>query len=241
MSRTDVSFQTSDNVALRGWIFKPRNLAPGTKLPCLVLVHGYTCVKEMELSKVALSLVSALPLTCLVYDHRGFGASETLPGSPRQEVIPSQQCSDLRDALTYAQRRKEVNKDRIGVWGYSSGGGHALVVAAVDRRVKALITLAPFVDGWENFHIFAPPHVLPDMNQGFGADRINRAAGNPAMTLPVVAENPTSPCALHSPESFKYFSAWENDGSSWKNEVTLRRYVLQQFSRCRGSETLTDA
>ena len=147
MSQTDISFKTSDGVTLRGWFIVPENPNQSAQLPCLVLVHGWSCIKEMALPDIAARLTSALPMNCLIYDQRGFGSSDSFPDQPRQEIIPATQCSDMRDAITYVQTRQDVDKLRIGLWGFSYSGGFALFLAAVDRRIKAVISLAPFVDG----------------------------------------------------------------------------------------------
>jgi len=139
MSRQNVEFKTGDGVTLRGWLYTP---SPTTveKLPCLVMFHGFTALKEMALDKFAEAFVSNLRLAVLVYDNRGFGASEVAPGQPRYEIIPQLQISDLQDAITYAQTRDEVDAAKIGIWGSSYSGGHVLYVAAIDRRVKACIS-----------------------------------------------------------------------------------------------------
>lgn len=145
MPREDIEFKTVDHVTLRGWLYKPDNT--NGKLPCLVISHGYTCLKEMCLDKLAKRFVSALPIACLVYDHRGFGASDQKEGEPRSEIIATQQASDTQDAITFAQSRDDIDAAKIGVWGYSFSGGHALWVGAVDRLIKALISVAPFTTG----------------------------------------------------------------------------------------------
>lgn len=43
--------------------------------------------------------------------------------------------------------------------------------------------------------------------------------------LPVVSDNPIGPAALPSEDSFTFFSPWAAK-SKWKNEVTLKTYVL---------------
>jgi cephalosporin-C deacetylase-like acetyl esterase len=165
MPREDISFLTSDNVTLRGWFYKPSS-ASGP-LPCLVMAHGFSALKEMDLDSFAEYFTSNLPLTCLVYDNRGLGDSDTKEGQPRQEVIPAQQTSDYSDAITYAQLRPEVKKESIGIWGSSYSGGHVLWVGAVDRRVKAVLSQVPCVDGWTNFHRLIRPDFIASMNQLF--------------------------------------------------------------------------
>ena len=48
-------------------------------------------------------------LACVVYDNRGFGASDAAPGKPRQEIDPWEQIRDYQHAITYAQTRPEVD------------------------------------------------------------------------------------------------------------------------------------
>ena len=126
MPRQDIEFCTSDHVVLRGWLYTPSS-AEG-KLPCLVMSHGFTAVKEMALDHFAEEFVSKLSLACLVYDNRGFGSSDCAPGQPRYEIIPSLQISDMQDAITFAQTRDEIEPSNIGVWGTSYSAGHCLQV-----------------------------------------------------------------------------------------------------------------
>lgn len=165
MPREDISFQTADNVTLRGWFYKPEN-ASG-KTPCLVMAHGFSALKEMDLNTFAEYFISKLSLSCLVYDNRGFGASDQKEGHPRQEIIPSLQISDYSDAITYAQMREDVDPDRIGVWGSSYSGGHVLWVGATDRRVKIVLSQVPCVDGWANFHRLIRPDFIGGLNRTF--------------------------------------------------------------------------
>lgn len=138
MPQTDIKFQTSDGVTLRGWFFTPESAS--NKLPCLVMSHGWSALKEMDLDAFANYFTSKLALSCLVYDNRGFGTSDHKEGQLRQEIIPSLQQSDISDAITYAQSLPKVDPERIGIWGSSYSGGHVLFVGAVDRRVKAVLS-----------------------------------------------------------------------------------------------------
>jgi cephalosporin-C deacetylase-like acetyl esterase len=244
MSVEDISFQTADNVTLRGWFYKPSN--NDSPFPCLVMAHGFSALKEMDLNTFAAHFTSQLPISCLVYDNRGFGDSDTKQGQPRLEIIPSEQVSDFSDAITYAQSRPDVNKDKIGIWGSSYSGGHVLHVGAVDRRVKAVLSQVPCLNGWDNFHRLIRPDFIGGLNQLFqegkrsrmdsrsshpgkylyaeaydDVDRLARAAGQPAKTLPVVHEDVHQPSALPTPDSYEFFTAWSAK-SNWKNEVTMK-------------------
>lgn len=160
MPREDISFKTADQTTLRGWLYKPPNSNLGP-LPCLVMAHGFAAVKEMVLPSIAEHFSTHLDLACLLYDHRGFGDSDNQPNQPRQEIIPAQQISDYSDAITYLQTRDDIKSDSIGVWGTSYSGGHVLCLGAIDRRVKAVVSQVPMVDGWENFHRLIRPDFIP--------------------------------------------------------------------------------
>lgn len=163
MPREDVEFQTYDKVTLRGWFYKPKDTG-SQSLPCLVMAHGFSAVKEMDLDKFAEHFVDKLAISCLVYDNRGFGASDTRDGQPRQEILPYEQISDYSDAITYAQMRPDVDADKIGVWGSSYSGGHVLQVGAADRRAKVVLSQVPLVNGLENFRRLIRCDFVPQMN-----------------------------------------------------------------------------
>ena len=53
------------------------------------------------------------------------------------------QVEDVRNAISYLQGEPGVDPDRIGLWGSSFAGGNAIVVAALDARVKAIVSAGP--------------------------------------------------------------------------------------------------
>jgi pimeloyl-ACP methyl ester carboxylesterase len=166
MPHTDIEFKTSDGVVLRGWFYLP-DPAPTTPLPCLVMSHGFSALKEMDLNLFAERFVKDLAITCLVFDNRGFGDSDHGPNQHRHEIIPAVQTADISDAITYAQSRSEVNPDKIAIWGSSYSGGHVLQVGAVDRRVKAVLSQVPCVNGWDNFNRLVRPDFAVNTNKLF--------------------------------------------------------------------------
>ena len=145
--RTDVRIPAA-GAALAGWLYVPDG---GTqRYPLVVMSHGFSAVKSMGLQDYAVVFEQA-GIACLLYDHRSLGQSE---GEPCQEVDPWQQVHDMRDVISYARSRPEVDPERIGIWGTSYSGSHVLVVAAIDRRVKCVshrcrssAALAPFRAG----------------------------------------------------------------------------------------------
>jgi uncharacterized protein len=221
MARRDIEFD-AEGVTLRGW-FYPAEGASGTA-PTIVMAHGFSAVKEMYLDAYA-EVFAAAGLNALVFDNRNFGASD---GEPRQEIDPWAQVRDYRHAITYAGTLSESD-DRIGVWGSSYSGGHVLVVAAIDRRVKAVVCQVPMVSGHDNFRALVRADLIAGFQDMFNADRTARFRGDPPAMVPVVAEDPAAPCALPTRDSWEWFSeTGKTRAPSWRNEVTLRS--VEMFS-----------
>ncbi len=178
--RQDIEFD-AEGTTLRGWLYAPDG-ADGP-LPTIVMCHGYSAVKELFLDAFAEVFADA-GLCALVYDNRNLGASD---GEPRQEIDPVAQIRDYRHAITYASSRPEVDATKIGIWGSSYSGAHVLVVGAIDRRVKCVVSQVPLVGGLENGRrlirsdLFAPTRAM------FDADREARYRGEAPAMIPVVA------------------------------------------------------
>ena len=215
--RNDIEFKTDDRVTLRGWLYTPAGTQGPN--PTIVMAHRYSAVKEMYLDSFAQVFCDA-GFTVLVYDNRNLGASD---GEPRGEIDPWRQINDYRDAITFVGTLSEVDKDRIGVWGSSYSGGHVIVVGALDRRVKCVVCQVPLISGLRNAKRLVRSDLLAVTRAAFDADREARYKGESPVTLPVVSEDPSAPCALPTEDSLQFFKdVHESRAPSWQNEVTLR-------------------
>jgi hypothetical protein len=65
----------------------------------------------------------------------------------RKRILPQQQILDIRNAIYYLQGELGIDRARIGVWGTGFSGGHVVVVAASDSRIKAAVAHAPMLEG----------------------------------------------------------------------------------------------
>lgn len=215
--KNDIEFKTEDGITLRGWHFIPDG---GTgPFPTIVMAHGFSAVKEMYLDKFAKAFAEA-GMAAIVFDNRNFGASD---GEIRQEIDPWIQVSDYRDAITYAETLAETDCSKIGIWGSSYSGGHVLVVAALDRRVKAVVSQVPLASGHANARRLIRADFISGLQRAFEEDRRARMRGEAPATIPVVSKNPLDSSALPTPDSWDWFTTThEIRAPSWKNEVTLR-------------------
>jgi uncharacterized protein len=218
VSVEDIEFCAA-GTTLRGWFVRPAH--GDHPRPCVILQHGFAGVKEMHLRDYA-ERFAAAGLSALVYDHPGFGASDAVPGTPRQEIDPWQQVRGIQHAITYAQSRQEVQADRIGMWGSSYGGGHALVVAAIDRRVKAVVAQVPAISGSATFSHIVRIDQWAAMDAMFEAERLARMAGAEPTMIPVVTADPMAPAALPMADAYEFMMRVSQERApGWLNEVTV--------------------
>src|SRR5882757_9218481 len=138
VQRQDVEFAVEGDATLRGWLFVPDGAGPH---PAITMAHGFAGVKEHGLERFANAFADA-GFVVLVHDHRGFGASD---GVPRQDVDPWRQIADWRRAISYLETLDVVDPKRIGLWGTSYAGGHAIVLGATDRRLRGVVAQVPTI------------------------------------------------------------------------------------------------
>ncbi len=218
VERSDIAFQAGDGTTLRGWLYRPEtNGTPHTPTPGVVMTHGFAAVKEHHLDAFARRF-SALGLTVLLYDHRNCGASD---GFPRYELDPWQQIRDTRDAITWLCAQPGIDRERIGLWGSSYSGGHALVLGAIDRRVRCVVAQVPTISGYQQSLRRVRPDAIAAMRDGFDADRVARFRGAEPATRAVVPARPGDPAVYPGDDARAFYLSAEPD-RSWPNAVTLR-------------------
>lgn len=170
VTRREVTYY-SDDVACYAVLFLPKDFSTSGKTPGVVLGQGWAGA-HYSIEKYGARLAER-GLVALVIDYRGWGRSDgfvTLADRnllerqkntdgirytwtkadivvKRTRLIPMKQVEDVRNAISYLQGEPGVDPERIGLWGSSFAGGNAIVVAALDARVKAISVQVPAVSG----------------------------------------------------------------------------------------------
>jgi len=125
----DVTITTDDGLRLAAW------LVPRPGAPAVVLLHGYPADKA-DMLPIAAGLASRF--TVLLLDQRYFGRSEG-----RLTTLGFKERSDLKRAVDFLAAR---GLGPVGVFGFSLGGAVALLAAAEDPRIRAVVAYSPFAD-----------------------------------------------------------------------------------------------
>lgn len=214
MKRHDVAFDADDGITLRGWLFLPDGPGPH---PAVTMAHGYAGVREHGLEPYARAFADN-GFVVLLHDHRNFGASD---GGPRHDIDPWRQVADWRRAISYLESLPEVDPRRIGLWGTSYAGGHALVLGATDRRLRSVVAQVPTISGYEQGLRRVAPGAVAALEEAFADDERAQFHGEAPRYQAVVSADPTEPASYRAQDAIDFYLQPLPDGV-WENRATVR-------------------
>jgi uncharacterized protein len=137
-------------------VFAPDDARDDQRYPAILLCHGWGGLKS-HLAQYA-SRFASHGFVALAFDYRGWGESDGRIISPssgpmlkqagqqilevrvvREIVDPIDQLLDVRNAFSFLLGEDCVDTARVGIWGMSYGGGHAVSFAGHEERVRAVV------------------------------------------------------------------------------------------------------
>ena len=195
--------------------------------PCVVMAHGFGGTRDSGLQPFAEGFAAA-GLDVVLFDYRHFGDST---GEPRQLISVARQRADYHAAIAFARGLDGVDPERIVVWGTSYAGGHAIVIAAEDRRLAAAIAQVPAADGLVALLNLAryegPSHLLRATLLAI-RDGIRGLAGREPLRIPIVGP-PGTIAAMSSADAEPGMRAIA--GPTWRNEFCAREVLEVSLNR----------
>jgi dienelactone hydrolase len=157
-----VTFYVDGGTTLYGKLFLPKGFTTAGKLPAVVVGHGINAL-SIGIEKFAARFAER-GLVAMAIDYQSYGFSSS--GSDdirllepdtttdmhavtekearillkRTNLNNVHEVADFRAAVSFLQGEPGVDPDKIGIWGSSNGGSVVIAVAAVDARVKAVVS-----------------------------------------------------------------------------------------------------
>ena len=143
VQQVSVSIPVSDGVRLAGYLSTPTR---GTGRPLLIMPGAWGAGSDQyrSISDRAVSL----GYDVVAYTQRGFGGSGGLI-----DMAGSRTQVDVSDVISWALPRTGADSSRVGALGLSYGGGIALLAAARDSRIRAVVAMSTWADLAD---VFAP-------------------------------------------------------------------------------------
>lgn len=113
---------------------------PGQRLPALAVSGPFGAVKEQSSGLYAQTMAERGYVT-LAFDPSYTGESG---GKPRNVASPDINTEDFSAAVDFLGLQPWVDRARIGIIGICGFGGTGLNAAAVDKRIKAVVTTSMY-------------------------------------------------------------------------------------------------
>ena len=185
--REPFSFTTSEGVQLNGWILKPLNFDASKRYP--VIMHQYSgpgsqqvpdswSAGSMGQGGAFDSYLAQQGFIVVSVDGRGTGGRGADFEKCTYLKIGDLESKDQVEAALYLGSLPFVDKDRIGIWGWSYGGFNTLMSMSEGRGVfRAGVAIAPptswrFYDSIYTERYMRTPKENPD---GYDVNPIVRA------------------------------------------------------------------
>jgi len=212
----------SDEFDVQGWLTQPQGYDPSKRYPLIVLVHGgpaSAVVPEWGArGSLSAAAFSALGYFVLQPNPRGsFGQGEAFTQANRKDFG----YGDLRDILAGVDTvlaQYPVDKDRVGITGWSYGGFMSMFAVTQTGRFKAAVAGAG-ISNWQSYYgensidQWMPPYfgasVYDDPAVYAKSSAINYLKNAITPTLVVVGDR-DGECP--APQSFEFWHALRERG-----------------------------
>jgi fermentation-respiration switch protein FrsA (DUF1100 family) len=145
--RLGLTFHSGESEHVPAILLLPSDASADKPVPAGLLLHGYTSRKERMAESVGMALlghgVASLAVDLPLHGERATDQHVTALRNPLAIVAQWQLALDEATlSLGFLAARREVDRSRLAVVGYSLGSFLAISVTAADPRVRALVLAA---------------------------------------------------------------------------------------------------
>jgi uncharacterized protein len=94
---------------------------------------------------------------------------------------------------------------RIGLWGTSYAGGHALVLGATDRRIACMVSQVPTISGYQQGLRRVAPESVAALEAALDDDERAQARGEPPRRQAIVSANSGIPASYRAKDAIDFY------------------------------------
>lgn len=136
VDREHVFYNNRYGIRLAGDLYTARDMDKGVKYPAIVVGPPYAGTKEQGPGVYANELARR-GFVVLTFDPAYMGESD---GEPRHVSSPDIFAENFSAGVDYLGCLPFVDREKIGAIGICGSGGFSLAAAAIDTRIKAVVT-----------------------------------------------------------------------------------------------------
>ena len=147
------TFKTSEGVELNGWMIKPKDFNPSKKYPVIMYQYGGPGNQQV-LNQWGIGMsgngaileqyLAQQGYVCVCVDNRGTGGRGAAFEKCTYLRLGELEARDQVETAIWLGQQSYVDKERIGIWGWSYGGWNTLMSMSEGRPVfKAGVAIAP--------------------------------------------------------------------------------------------------
>lgn len=129
-----VTFHNRYGITLAADLYEPKNVSG--KLPAIAVCGPFGAVKEQAAGLYA-QMMAERGFLAIAFDPSFTGESG---GTPRYVASPDINTEDFQAAVDFLSVQEQVDAEKIGIIGICGWGGMALNAAAIDTRIKAVVS-----------------------------------------------------------------------------------------------------
>lgn len=147
------SFTTESGVRLNGWMIKPANFDAGKRYPVVMYQYGGPGSQQVRdawdigqagQGGLLEQYLCQEGFICVCVDNRGTGGRGAAFEKCTYLKLGQLEAYDQVETALWLAKQSYVDKDRIGIWGWSFGGFNTLMSMSEGRPVfRAGIAIAP--------------------------------------------------------------------------------------------------
>lgn len=226
------SFTTSEGVTLDGWMVKPANFDPSRKYPVIMFQYSGPGNQQVMNSWNAGSMgqggaydmyLAQQGYIVVCVDGRGTGGRGADFEKCTYLHLGNLEARDQVETALYLGTLSYVDKDNIGIWGWSYGGYCTIMSMSEGRQVfKAGVAVAPptsyrFYDTIYTERYMRTPNENPEGYGDNAFSRVNNLSGALLLCHGLADDN------VHPQNTFEYSEALVQADKDFKENIYTNR------------------
>ena len=180
------TFTTGDGVQLNGWMVKPADFSASKRYPVIMYQYGGPGSQQVKnawdigmcgAGAIMEQYLCQQGYICVCVDNRGTGGRGADFEKSVYMKLGELESRDQVEAALWLGRQSYVDKDRIGIWGWSYGGWNTLMSMSEGRNAFAAgVAIAP-PTSWRYYDtIYSERYMRTPQENADGYDRVNPIA-----------------------------------------------------------------